>query len=100
MKFKYALLLILGMLALTPLFAGNKNMYFIFQIICLIIFTFCAILAWKEKKIIDLEVYLFFFLLYIFRMFDNDDKYFFVEIILFVVFFLIVFFTWRKKEKV
>jgi hypothetical protein len=99
MKLKYALLISIILLSLTPLFSINNMSRLVFQIVCLIIFSVCAFLAWKQNKINALVAYSFLLIINIIQIFDKEDKYFFVQIILLGILIIYAFIEWQKKNK-
>ncbi|MBK1897967.1 hypothetical protein [Chryseobacterium paridis] len=85
MKLKYALIVVVIMLALTPLFALDSAFRLIFEIICFVMILTLIIIAWKQQDKNAVIAYIFLMAISAIQFFDKEDRYFFVQIILLVI---------------
>ncbi|MBT2620893.1 MULTISPECIES: hypothetical protein [Chryseobacterium] len=100
MKFKYALMFSVLILALTPLFARDSTWRIIFEISCFILFFLLAIIAWKRNERMAFIAYVFLILTNGIQVLDKGDNYFFVQIILLIIMLILGILEWsRAKNK-
>lgn len=98
MKFKYAITIVVIMLAFTPLFADDNIWRLVFRIACIVIFFTLAILAWRQHDKNAVIAYAFLIVVYAIQLFDKEDKYFFVQIILLIIMLILAIIKWMKSD--
>lgn len=98
MKIKYALIIVVVMLALTPLFAENSIWRIIFEISCFVLYFLLAIFALRQHKRNDFIAYVFLILISAIGIFDKGGDYFYIQIILLVIMLILITIEQRKTN--